>query len=421
VLGTDGVACDRCGAASEIAYGFVARRQGTLCSPCWERRRVGAYAAFLVVPVLVSALVASPMWWWLALHPLLLLAVGLHEGCHALVARTVGFRVFEVQVGTGPRLSVFHLAGTRIELRAFPLCGFTSWAPTAVEGYGGRLFLAVAAGPAANLAVVAGALLLWPAGWALPLLAVNAWLALHNLVPRRGSSPNDGAVLCRPRRSPAEAASAVALAPYSEAVVRWKDGDHQGARRVAEEALARHPGWISAQDVLASALIGLGHYDEARQILLALLDAPNPSEGLRATALLGLAWADLCSGDPDLLPEADAASQAAARLLPWLGAARTARALALVERGEPAAALAVVPALWSAGLDRRERASAAAVRALGLARTGQRRRSRRHLAWAVWLDPSCPVTRNVIAHDSGSLTLRRGDPRLAGSGTAVRG
>jgi tetratricopeptide (TPR) repeat protein len=331
------------------------------------------------------------MWWWLALHPLMLLAVGVHEGCHALVGRLVGFRVFEVQVGTGPRLAVFHLLDTRVELRTFPLCGFTSWAPTEIEGYGRRLFAAVAAGPAANLAAVAGALLLWPAAWALPLLAVNAWLALHNLVPRRGSSPNDGAVLCRPRRSAAEAAGALALVPYWESVVRWKDGDHLGARRVAEEALARHPGWASAQDVLASALIGLGRYEEAREALLAVLDAPDPPPGLRATALLSLAWADLCSGDPELLPEADAASQAAVRLLPWLAAARTARALALVERGDPAAALALVPSSWRGGLDRRERASAAAVRARSLARLGQRRRSGRHLAWAAWLDPRCPL------------------------------
>jgi cytochrome c-type biogenesis protein CcmH/NrfG len=183
----------------------------------------------------------------------------------------------------------------------------------------------------------------------------------------------------------------MALAPYSEAVVRWKDGDHDGARRVAQEALARHPGWVSAQDVLAGALIGLGRYAEAREVLLDLLDAPDPPEVLRATALLGLAWAGLCSGNPELLPEADAASRAAVRLLPWHGAARTARALALVERGDPIAGLAVVPAPWSGGLDRRERASAAAVRGLGLARTGQERRSRCHLAWAAWLDPACPV------------------------------
>jgi len=395
VLGTDGVACDRCGAASEIAYGFVPRRPrpGTLCSPCWERRRVGAYTAFLLLPVLVCGLVASPLWWWLALHPLLLLAVGLHEGCHALVGRAVGFRVFEVQVGSGPKLAVFHLAGTRVEVRAFPLCGFTSWAPTDPEGYGGRLFAAVAAGPAANLVAAASVLLLGPDGWVLPFPAVNGWLALYNLVPRRGGS--DGAVLCRPRRSLAEAAAAVALAPYSEAVVRWKDGDHQGARRVAEQALARHPGWVSAQDVLASALIGLGRYEEARGILVELLDAPGLPEELQATALLGLAWADLCSADPELLSEADAASQSAVRLLPWLATARTARALALLDRGDPAAALAVVPVPWSAGLDRRQRASAAAVRALGLARTGEARRARRHLAWAAWLDPSCPVLARV--------------------------
>ena len=340
------------------------------------------------------------MWWWLGLHPLLLLAVGVHEAGHALVGRLVGFRVFEVQVGTGPKMAVFHFLGTRVELRAAPLCGFTSWAPTAVEGYGGRLFAAVAAGPAANLALAAlgGALLASGAAsrWALGLAAVNGWIALQNLVPRRRSSPagrsgNDGAVLCRPRRSPTEAAGALALAPYWEAVVRWKDGDHEGARRVAEDALARHPGWVSAQDVLASALIGLGRYEEARQALFAVLDAPEPTEGLRATALLGLAWADLYSGDPELLAEADAASRAAVRLLPWLAAARTARALALVERGDAAAGLALAPFPWSGGLDRRERASAAAVRARSLARLGQPRRSRRHLAWAAWLDPSCPL------------------------------
>jgi tetratricopeptide (TPR) repeat protein len=392
-------ACDHCGAASEIAYGFVSvrPRQGTLCSPCWERRRVGAYAVLLFLPVVVSALVSSPIWWWLGLHPLLFLAVGIHEAGHALVGRLVAFRVFEVQVGTGPRLATVHVGGTRVELRAVPLCGFTSWAPTRPEGYSERLFAAVAAGPLVNLAAVAAAIVLLPASpWALVLGATNGWLALRNLLPHGASSPargsgNDGAALCRPRPSPAEAGAALALAPYWESVVRWKDGDHLGARRVAEEALARHPGWVSAQDVLASALIGLGHYEEARETLLAVLDAPDPPEGLRATALLSLAWADLCSGDPELLPEADAASQAAVRLLPWLAAARTARALALVERGDPAAGLALVPSPWRGGLDRRERASAAAVRARSLARLGQRQRSRRHLAWAAWLDPRCSL------------------------------
>jgi hypothetical protein len=114
----------------------------------------------------------------------------------------------------------------------------------------------------------------------------------------------------------------VALAPYWEAVVRGKDGDHLGALRAAEVALASHPGWVSAQDVLAGALIGLGCYGEARQVLLDLLDTPDLPEGLWATSLLNLAEADLSSGDPGLRAEARAAAKAAARLLPWLPAAR---------------------------------------------------------------------------------------------------
>jgi Zn-dependent protease len=293
---------------------------------------MGAYAALLVVPLVLSALAGSPIWWWLGLHPLLYLAVSAHEAGHALVGWMVGFRTFEIQVGTGPVLGVARVAGTRIELRAVPICGFTAWAPTRPDGYGERLFAAVAAGPLVNLIAATLASAFLPASWALLLVGTNAWLVLGNLLPR---SANDGAVLCRPQRSPEEAAAAMALAPYWEAVVRGKDGDHEGALRLAEMALARHPGWVSAQDVLAGALMGLGHYAEARQVLLDLLDTPDLPEGLWATGLLSLAEADLRSGDPGLLAEAGAAAESAARLLPWLPAARAARAQA---RGPLAAA-----------------------------------------------------------------------------------
>jgi peptidase M50-like protein len=294
---------------------------------------VGAYAALLLLPVVVSALAGSPLWWWLALHPLLFLAVGIHEAGHALMGRLVEFRIFELQVGTGPRLAAFHLLGTRLELRTVPLCGFTAWAPTRPDDYGGRLFLAVAAGPLVNLVGAAVGTAFLPSPLAALVVATNGWLVLRNLVPHRASLPagagaNDGAVLCRPHRTPDEVAAALALGPYWEAVVRAKDGDHEGARRVAEAALARYPGWVSAQDVLAGALIGLGRSGEARQVLLDLLDAPGLTEGLWANTLLNLASADLLSGDPELLAEANAAAEAAVRLLPWLPAARAARAQA---------------------------------------------------------------------------------------------
>jgi hypothetical protein len=78
-----------------------------------------------------------------------------HEMGHALVAWALGWRVRQIVLGFGKVLGAFDLGGARVEIRAVPLEGFVT--PEPRDGEGGRAASALvyAAGPLAELAVLA--------------------------------------------------------------------------------------------------------------------------------------------------------------------------------------------------------------------------------------------------------------------------
>lgn len=120
-----------------------------------------------------------------------------HEAGHALVARWVGWRVERVVVGVGPIWRRWELDGVPVELRRVPLGGFVVPVPERLDRPRLSNALIFAAGPGAELLVVA--LLVVTLGWdtltsrttSVPLIAAQSLAAaaavgaIHNLIPFR--------------------------------------------------------------------------------------------------------------------------------------------------------------------------------------------------------------------------------------------
>jgi hypothetical protein len=221
-------------------------------------------------------------------------------------------------------------------------------------------------------------------------LIVNAGFAVAHFVPRRRPAVpegNDDADLLA-RLGASERAGGTAPAA-AEARLAMRDGRFAEALAIARSGALGEPDGFTAASTAGVALIELGRVDEARAVLLPL---PARTEGWkRAIALNNLAWADVAADDPALLPEADAASEAALRLWPTMSALRHTRALVLARIGEAERALPLIAFDAQTRFSRRSHASALCVQATVLAALGRKREARRALAQAERTDASCPL------------------------------
>lgn len=133
----------------------------------------------------------------------------LHEAGHAVMTALVGWRVKRVVIGFGRTWLRFALRGIHVEVRWFPLEGFTEMAPTSIRHGRIKRFLVYSAGPgieAILLCVIVftvGSNRLLQLGESVSMLLLQAVAAasvmglVFNLVPHsaeteHGSSANDG-------------------------------------------------------------------------------------------------------------------------------------------------------------------------------------------------------------------------------------
>ena len=263
------------------------------------------------------------------IYPVLVLVLWVHELGHAAVGRGLGLRVFEVVLGSGPRLARVRLGRTDIEARWLPFGGRTVMVPPRPARL--RLALGIAAGPLANLAVAMVTLLVWPrsGSWVPPLVIANTIVLIGNLWPMQVATPlgpvrSDGLALATLIRSPRhELDDADALLHAAESRAALARDEPADAVAWAEAGLLAHPEHRPLRHYLTAALIRAGDLEAARGHLRAQLarDDAEPTE--RAMDLSNLAWADLMSADPALLDEALMASEEAERRLAWHPAVKT--------------------------------------------------------------------------------------------------
>lgn len=95
---------------------------------------------------------------YLAVVPVFLVLLLVHEAGHYVAARATGIAVAEFSVGLGPRLGGFRAGGTEWSLRAVPLMGYVRWHEEGPEAFdnapAGARVITLLAGPLANLVLV---------------------------------------------------------------------------------------------------------------------------------------------------------------------------------------------------------------------------------------------------------------------------
>jgi tetratricopeptide (TPR) repeat protein len=329
--------------------------------------------------------------------------VVLHEGAHAVVGRLLGYRVFRVVVGSGPRWLRFGLGHAQVEVRGLPVSGFTQMASTEPDDLGLRYRLSVLAGPVVPLLVVAVVLLSWPGAgpdpvWAAMAVVLAAAGAVTSLIPRESDGlASDGLLLVRAwhRHGPLLEAGRHGhdLLALDRAV---EAGDAAEVERIAGGP---------APFAAAMAAAELRRWDDAIDASRAAL-AEDPSADLRR--LLGnvLAFALAHRAGPGDLDEADRISSELYTGDPGQPGLADTRGLVLLRLGRAAEA---VDPLERSATDRAlpERARAEVLARLAVARygAGDPHGGRRDLARAIGVDATDPdvaaAVRAVAAAEAG--------------------
>jgi len=417
--------CEVCGAESDFAAAFVRERKTfrrsrrTVCPACWVRRdntqqlwvlltlpAAGAfgYIADLIAPGgAVGTLFLSLFFIGL----FLILSIVPHELGHALVARALGWRVYQIVIGVGKPLFKRRWAGILFEIRAVPLAGATWMIPKDTRWFRAKRFLAALAGPAVNMALALAVVVIWqgnlshfdfdalPAGPRLFLWA-NAWVALANLwphQPRTGFAlPSDGKLLFQLlafRKKDMEKIQAMRFAV--EAMQCRDNGNLSGARVACDKGLALYP-----EDAHLLNLSGINHLDEqnyerARQVFLKLLAKENEASGTRFLFMNNLAYADALSEDPARVSEADVYSKAAYSALPWVPAVVGTRGTVLVASENYEEGMELLKKSMGDAEGPHNKAENACQIAIALTRTGDGEEAWKYLKLARQLDAKCPL------------------------------
>lgn len=350
-----------------------------------------------------------------ALFPALMLAsVALHEAGHALAARALGLSVPRVEVGRGRRVWRGQLGRTGLLLNAFPTLGLTYVGSDSERGLRAKWWLTIAAGPAASATLLA-LCMLWPSPLSardavLPLepfarqvapralLAfLNLWLLAFNLLPLsllvRGSGlVNDGTRLLTIPFAPADEAQAMLDMPaVLESTERLERHDHDGARRLLLEALARRPASRHLRNALGTVQLAAGEHAEARATFLELLQDTPPEDSSVWLFRNNLAWADFLLRSDELRTEADAHSAAVAARLEHVPAVLSTRGAVLLWLGRTDEAVTLLEHAFAATSAPPHRATIACNLAVGWVRLGDAAAAARWLARAEENDARCPL------------------------------
>jgi hypothetical protein len=278
-----------------------------------------------------------------------------HELGHALMAASLGWQVCRIVIGVGAPVARFRVWGVPIQISRYPVGGHVVPAPTSLAGARWKSVLVFAAGPAAELFVVAVILLVVGSDkllaqpsdlWTLSAQAI-AFAALvgagFNLIPiptREGQVTDGLGMLLSPSLPNAVFEEHLALPYTTQAESLLLAGHPQRAAAILHEGVGRLGDHLPARLALATALFEANAAESVVELLDPLIertDVPNSLKP-RLLALLALALVRMNSGR---LEDADAYTAYACSLAPQHVFAKLARARVLLEQGQvhPAAAL----------------------------------------------------------------------------------
>ena len=335
-----------------------------------------------------------------------------HEAGHGLAAILVRFRLFSISFGTtGNVLLAYRLFGCQFDLRTNLIDGMTVAAPRKTTFLRVRLLFYYLGGPLTN-ALLAGFLILlcmWLPGrpiivaGSLVLAASNSLLAVISLFPTNRSVGNacrasDGlAILKLPAMSIDEMNAFHGQFYYLEGIQSQDAGKLEEAERWFQRGLAEIAGGTSNLLMLATILLELRRFSEARDAYLKLHQQPDTTPELRALLENNIAWTDLMIAEPGQLEEADRFSKEAIEATPWESYVKGTRGSVLIELGRIDEGTRLVIQSLAASERPSSKALNTCYLAIAAARQGNSETAKKLLDEAKKSDPNCALLDRTVA------------------------
>jgi tetratricopeptide (TPR) repeat protein len=448
------IKCDFCGVESDLEQAFrkiprsFSHKFRWICPDCWLKRAQKTFKRFsiywLIYGVLGVVLAFVPKVQFvgffflnlLLLDVCLLLLILPHELGHALAAKLVGFRVFNVFVGVGKTFYKTRLLGFRLEIKRTPSGGATIAAPTNSKAVRSKYFLYVFAGP--FVSVVIGWIVyvfmphpMWPhvefqIGYLMGLYPVlflgaklmplqilflaNVFILLRNLWPRQaktvyGPIPSDGlALLKTPFMKQERIKQLLAANLIQEAFEAFYDRKYTEAEKWARTGLNSFGVNAQLTNLLGVILLQQGRIPEGREIFVAQVYPPAADPAIYGFALNNLAYANIISEQEELLPEADNCSRLAMEKFPWHPAFKATRGAVLVRLGQLEPGMELLNEAMAKQEDDYSKGINACFLSIAERKRGNPQRADDYLKAARTFDPDCILIQKAAAAKTDAPT-----------------
>ncbi|MBI5831119.1 MAG: site-2 protease family protein [Armatimonadetes bacterium] len=382
--------CAGCAVATTAPDLLSAVRGQRLCPPCLGRRQARDARRLRRIVLLgglfgLLLLGRAPAQGYLFLNLAVLLplasfaSLALHELGHALAARLLGFRVYSLTLGAGPSSLGMRLGGVDLMLRGLPVGGFTEAGTRSPRALRARVALFIAAGPLANLLVLAwlaphgaAGLMARLTGGLAPeplLLATNALSVVLSLLPcgwpRRADGPT---LLAALRGGDAWRAERLAAGWYLAALDAYCNQPLNAASAALADALAAYPTDPRLRRLEGEMAMARQDWPTAISRFADLLDSAEPGEAHW--------WDALCLARCHAYAQADLAlaeslTAAAVAAMPWEPLAVGTRGVVLVAAGRDAEGADLLDQAAGSGLSPVWQAEFGVWQAKALARLGR--------------------------------------------------
>lgn len=241
----------------------------------------------------------------------------LHELGHGLAGWLFRFHVPRIDVGVGRSLLSIPIGRTAVHIRALPFSGMTYMCPRSTLFARARVFLAVFAGPFANLLAAGFVINAMPNDWngSLdharfdPLTAwywANIAIGFTNVIPfKTGGIQSDGLQLLTVWfRSKETIRKSVSMRYNLYAWNAHARGDFDEATKILRAGLEQFPGHLEMRHDLALMALETGDLELARAEFRDLLHEPKLDKTLRPVLKNNLAWIAVMSRGDEGLEEA---------------------------------------------------------------------------------------------------------------------
>jgi len=417
--------CDLCGTQSEFDAAFTKQRRSfslqtrNICPTCWAKQNSSRNLRFLfAIPVLgmcgyvLGRLTPGSFFGDFLLDlsivgVFMVLTIIPHELGHALAARALGWRVYQITIGVGNTIWKRRWNGTLVDVRSLPIAGATFMVPEDTRWFRLKFFLAIFAGPAVNAVLAWVAIVLWQDSPphldldALPRAArlfvwANVAVLVVNLWPHKPRAAfgiaTDGSQLLQLasfKRSTLHEIQAMRFA--CEANNCRTQCDFAGARSWCDKGLALYPEDSQMLNLSAVNYLDEEKYEQARAVLLKLLGQRKHPSAMHFMLLNNLAYADAISENPAWLAEADAYSRDAYTMLPWSSAVTGTRGTVLVALGHYQEGIELLKKSMEDADTPRNKAENACYVAVALVKSGKQTEAVKYLQLARELDFHGPI------------------------------